>query len=369
MWRQFGYRATRAETIPYLTNPETQLAPYAVMKLMQERGKIHTGTITVIGNEHYQAGETVYIAPKEMLYYIESVSHDIDLANNSFRTTLRLSYGRPLGQYIPQPFDIIGRTLLGDAKRGGLDQRVHRARPASSQVKTLETLYLPADMRRGVVPGVSGPNIETFIKENMPKIKTAIVKANSAIHSSGGESVKIEIRGFVVSNTDLLAGTTGAGSPAITPSETILQTYISEVRKIMTTGVYPESIVSVADGIDAIVSEINEKSEEASQRVEDKYFKQKSTPGVVITIDKKLTDEDIKYRRMPSQQAWMSGTRDSGGRDIGLPTHALDIVLIVDRNVKGDTDGEPIRGQHSALPTQSGSDISVRAPDDDIGIA
>lgn len=367
LWRQFGYRHAADDKVPYLNNPETQLAPYAVMRLMQQRGQIHTGSITIVGNEHYQVGETVYIAAKEMLYYITSVNHSIDLRSNSFTTTLQLAYGRPLGQYIPQPFDIIGRTLLADAARGGLNQRVNRAPPASAQVKVLETLYFPIKTSEAPAPDIDNGPMQHFIKTNASKIKNAIIKAHSTISSSGGASIKLEIRGFMVADINKLTGRRQDGKPVVTPTEDTIKAYMSAIRSVMTTGIYPEETIPLNDSLSIDATQVNDKSEEAPQRIEEKYFKQGSDPGAIVVIDRKLTDDDIKYRRMPSQRAWMSDSIDPSGQSLGLPVNALDIAIIVDRSVTGDSAGEQTQGQHIA-PAQAGElDASLGVPNDDMG--
>jgi len=368
MWRQFGYKATNPETIPYLTNPETQLAPYAVMRLLQERGKIHQATVTVIGNEHYQAGDTVYITSKEMLYYVEQVTHVVDLNNNSFTTKLSLSYGRPLGQYIPQPFDIIGRTLLSDAKRGGLDQRVHRAPPTSSQVKILETLYFPGDIRQSPSLNMDDLFANSFVVNNAVKIKNAVIKANSILKSRSQDSARIEIRGYTLSNPSKFTSRSSSGEPLTTTSETIVKQYMTLVRQIMTTGIYPEVSVPISEQVSIATTKILNQDNASAEKIENKYFKEGSDPGVVVVIDQKLKADDIKYRRMPSQNAWVNGARSADGRSMGLPINSLDIALIIEKNVRGDSSGESSSGKHEAPPAWP-SDASATVPDNDMGFA
>lgn len=367
MWRQFGYRTGAPETVPYLTNPETQLAPYAVFRLLKERGRIHNGSITIIGNEHYQVGETVYVAPKEMLYYIEEVNHRIDLSNNSFVTTLSLSYGRPLGQYIPQPFDLIGRTMLAGSKNNGLDMRVNRLPPVSSQIQILETVHFSSDIRQAPAFDIEGEFTQEFIKINAGRIVNAITKANSML--SKNDASEIELRGYTMSSMDPNGGRATDGKPVITPYSSVIKKYMEITKDLMVTGIFPETTIPFSDGLEYQIS-LNPNLGSGSftnQRVEAKHFK--SDPGIVVEIDKEMTPEDIKFRRMPSQQAWLNGTQASDGAIVGLPINSIDIVLIVGKNKKGDVDAENKTGSHQspAPPSTEPATSTNAAPDADIG--
>lgn len=116
LWRQYGWRADREFHIPYFTSAELQCAPYAVMLLSRQRRNIVTGNVTVIGNEYYQLGDVVYVAHRQLLYYVERVQHSIGYESD-FRTTLTLKYGHAPGEYIPTPLDIIGKALTNSANK------------------------------------------------------------------------------------------------------------------------------------------------------------------------------------------------------------------------------------------------------------
>jgi hypothetical protein len=111
LWRMYGFRAANAVNVPFLSDPDTQLAPYAVSLLNRARGQILNGTITIAGNEFMQVGEVVFIEPENMLYYVEKVSHSFEFGGK-FTTTLKLSYGHHAGHYIPTAFDTIGKVMF-----------------------------------------------------------------------------------------------------------------------------------------------------------------------------------------------------------------------------------------------------------------
>lgn len=108
LWRQYGFRTEKTFDKPYFSSAEYQCAPYAVMLLSRQRSNILSGNITIVGNEFYQLGDVVYIAHRQMLYYVTKISHSFGF-DSSFQTTLELKYGHPVGQYIPTPLDMIGK--------------------------------------------------------------------------------------------------------------------------------------------------------------------------------------------------------------------------------------------------------------------
>jgi len=110
MWRMYGVRSPQTITAPFLNNPETQSAPYAVSLLNQSRKNILRASMTVVGNEYYQPGEVVYVKKLDMLFYVEAVNHNFTYGS-SFTTSLTLCYGHNPGEYIPTAVDVIGKIL------------------------------------------------------------------------------------------------------------------------------------------------------------------------------------------------------------------------------------------------------------------
>jgi hypothetical protein len=113
LWRQYGYKVSPDIKLPYANNPDTQCRPFAHLELQMQRVKINTGSVTVVGNEYYEPGDTIYIKSKGLLYYIKSVSHSFDYGS-SYTTQLDLTNGHPPGIYLPSPLDIIGQQVLKD---------------------------------------------------------------------------------------------------------------------------------------------------------------------------------------------------------------------------------------------------------------
>ncbi len=111
LWRMYGFKTTAEKKVPFLSDPESQLKPYAAFLLLKQRKKVMTGTVSVMGNEYYQLGDVVYLADRDMLFYVTGITHSFTNGED-FSTNLTLAYGRPPGEYIPTPLDIIGKTLL-----------------------------------------------------------------------------------------------------------------------------------------------------------------------------------------------------------------------------------------------------------------
>lgn len=127
LWRQYGFRSEKPFDKPFFSSADYQCAPYAVMLLSRQRKNIVTGTATVVGNEFYQLGDVVYVAHRQMLYYVTKISHNFGY-NGDFKTTLELKYGHPPGQYIPTPLDLIGKMQITKGNSQG-SYRIRRETP------------------------------------------------------------------------------------------------------------------------------------------------------------------------------------------------------------------------------------------------
>ena len=110
MWRMYGFRTFGNVSAPYLTDPVSQLAPFAVYLLNRARRNVLNATATIVGNEFMQPGEVVYVESYDLLFYIETVQHSYAPGSN-WSTNLTLSYGHPVGEYIPTMLDVIGKSL------------------------------------------------------------------------------------------------------------------------------------------------------------------------------------------------------------------------------------------------------------------
>jgi hypothetical protein len=113
LWRNYGFATTAAINVPFLSDANSQAAPYAAMLLSRARKNILQGTVRIVGNEFMQPGEVVYLEDRGMLFYVKSVQHSFSFGSD-FSTTLELTYGHSPGEYIPEPLDVIGKLLYNN---------------------------------------------------------------------------------------------------------------------------------------------------------------------------------------------------------------------------------------------------------------
>lgn len=203
MWRSYGFRKSNTVNIPSLQNPETQLAPFAVYLLNRMRKNIFKGTLTIVGNEFMQPGEVVYIESKDLLFYVENVSHSFSYGGD-FTTTLTLTYGHAPGAYIPTHLDIIGKTLYSKAHSSNL-VRHSRNEPADGS-KYITTLVIDdrgvdPDNENAVASLTPGQSIDALVggsfgesnRRNMDKI---IITLAGAFTPNNQRVPKIRLRTY-----------------------------------------------------------------------------------------------------------------------------------------------------------------------------
>lgn len=369
-WRQFGFRAEQTLNRPYLQDPETQCAPYAVFKLIQQRKKVHSGRVTVVGNEFYQAGDVVYVNNRQMLYYVNSVQHQISIANGTFRTVLDLTYGHVLGEYIPTPLDIIGKALLSDAKQhyGGI--KANRVVTSAVDVVHLETLTFPLtaeidniERERAFRAGTNNADLvdrrlkagQEFAKINARKARKAIQRARVRINKNNQDTARIEVRGYYLSG-ELTKYRTEA---FITFTKRLLLGELSAENDIELAADDAAKITDGSIGLDAgFPLDSQNAIESPSIKTVD-----------AIDLEKELTVEEAQLRYMPSSQAWANSADVDFGAASGLPINSIDIFLVFEKSKRGDSIEA---AKESARPVQEDpndckTDSSVIAPPSSLG--
>lgn len=113
LWRMYGLKNPSTVNVPFLTDPKSQLAPYASTLLSKARKNILKASVTIAGNEFQQPGEVVYLEDNQLLYYVRSVSHSFTYGSG-FSTTMDLEYGHAPGDYIPNVFDTVGKIIYNN---------------------------------------------------------------------------------------------------------------------------------------------------------------------------------------------------------------------------------------------------------------
>ena len=113
MWRNYGLIQSSKINVPFLSDPNTQCAPYASMILSRARREVLRGSVTIVGNEYMQPGEVIFLEDRGLLFYVASVKHYYS-QGSSFTTSLELTYGHTPGDYIPILLDVIGKLIYNN---------------------------------------------------------------------------------------------------------------------------------------------------------------------------------------------------------------------------------------------------------------
>jgi len=189
LWRQYGYRP-QTKDLPFISDVEGQARPYAILELGLQKLSVNRANASVVGNEFYQPGDTVYIPSKGLLYYVESVSHNFNYGQ-SFTTSLTLVYGHPPGDYVPGPLDVIGQELVGNM----LDEPalIHRTTDTDDNYRVLKpdsTLVFPTG-GAGIAELLSG-------SDNQVRFTNMMVDLMGSLSGSK----YLLIRGFVADEND-----------------------------------------------------------------------------------------------------------------------------------------------------------------------
>lgn len=111
MWRNYGFKDPSVIKVPFFQDPVNQCGPYAAMVLTRNRSNILRGTLTISGNEYQQPGEVIYLKDRNLLFYVNSVKHNY-VEGQSFTTSMDLTYGHSIGDYIPTFLDTIGKVII-----------------------------------------------------------------------------------------------------------------------------------------------------------------------------------------------------------------------------------------------------------------
>lgn len=170
MWRNYGFKQPYIVTVPFLTDPSSQLGPYAAMLLARDRHNVLGGSVTISGNEYMQAGEVVFLEDRNMLFYVSSVTHSYD-EGSSFTTSLELTYGHNVGEYIPTVMDTIGKMIYKNREIS--DMIIHR-QGSSTDEESLGVFQLS--------PTSPTLNVTVSGKENEPI--NSLTATNRAVYNN-----------------------------------------------------------------------------------------------------------------------------------------------------------------------------------------
>jgi len=185
LWRQYGYKS-KDISAPFLSDSEGQCKPYALFQLQKQRININKGSVTVIGNEFYQPGDSVFIRSKCLIYYVETVNHQFSFGS-TFNTSLSLSLGRPPGMYLPSPLDVIGQQFSTDPLK---DKVLNYRSPVGDDE------YRPLQPHSALLISGSSPTKENVLSkgENQSRFGNMIIDLNGSLI---GKSQYLLLRIFI----------------------------------------------------------------------------------------------------------------------------------------------------------------------------
>ena len=216
-WRTYGLKSGIPINVPFLSDPVSQLAPYASMILSRNRKNVIKGTVTISGNEYMQPGEVVYLQDRGQLFYVTSVQHNFGFGN-SFATTLQLSYGHTPGEYIPTPMDVIGKLVYNN--RDIASYTIQRQANSGNEI-SLGAVLLDAGgsntlSTSGDTPTSSFSAFNNQIINNILFTTAYMINANSS--KGNNITASIELRVYSDNNT---------------PTSSTLSSFAGDVRSVL----------------------------------------------------------------------------------------------------------------------------------------
>lgn len=197
-WRNYGFKNEAPIKVPFLSDPNTQCAPYASMILSLNRKNILRGSVTISGNEFMQPGEVVYLIDRGLLFYVTAVRHNFTF-NNQFHTTLDLSYGHSPGDYIPTPLDVIGKILYNNRDIAGY---TIQRQSSSANETNMGVVQLDPNTGDSGLPDVPNDNNEnpnapqsTFGSTNSSVLQNILFQAAYLVNSNNtaGNNVQAQV--------------------------------------------------------------------------------------------------------------------------------------------------------------------------------
>ena len=157
-WRNYGFRQQNPINVPFLSDPNSQCAPYASMILSRARRNILRGSITISGNEFQQPGEVIYLEDRGMLFYVSSVRHNFNYASG-FTTTMDLTFGHSPGEYIPTTVDVIGKLIYNNRDISGYTVQRQSSSSNDSNIGVVQRDDNTTTATSSGNPGTSSANV------------------------------------------------------------------------------------------------------------------------------------------------------------------------------------------------------------------
>jgi hypothetical protein len=203
-WRNYGFKNVAPITVPFLSDPNSQCAPYASMLLSRNRKNILRGTVTISGNEYMQPGEVVYLEDRSLLFYVTAVRHNFAFGG-SFTTTLDLSYGHTPGEYIPNVLDVIGKMIYNNKDIAGYV--IHRESNVSDEISMGVIQLDPSPAKPPPTNSSQNQAQDTYASNNSQVINNILFQAayliNANNNASSNTQASVELRIFYDNNNSV----------------------------------------------------------------------------------------------------------------------------------------------------------------------
>jgi hypothetical protein len=303
LWQMYGLRQENPVNVPFLQDPNTQCAPYAVFLLNLARKQIFKAQCQVIGNEFIQAGEVYYIEDRDLLFYANSVSHSFGF-NSQFTTTLDLTFGHNPGEYIPTQLDIIGKGLYTNRHQADLVRQVRHNRADDSRALSVVTRDVKQPV--GIIPSGTTNNVKallegTFGEQNKKNLGNIMLATTGLLTPTTFDRVmNIEIRTYKNSEFGLDA------SPELAELVQSISAWLGDPRSVS------------IDGEDLLP---------ATNRP---LINQERIIPEVIDLSTKIKDD-----RSPSSMAWTMARTITNSSDL---SYVNDITAVSEQNAKEGND-------------------------------
>jgi hypothetical protein len=193
MWRNYGYKDAHVVNVPFLSDPATQLGPYAAMVLTRNRSNILRGTLTITGNEYMQPGEVIYLEDRNLLFYVNSVRHSFQ-EGSGFTTSMDLTYGHSIGEYIPTYVDTIGKLIYKNQEAAST---IIQRQDSSAPEENLGVIQLDGKnpTANAIATGQSGSNTNqtsNFATTNATVVNNILYNTLYMINSNNTEGNNVQ---------------------------------------------------------------------------------------------------------------------------------------------------------------------------------
>jgi hypothetical protein len=262
MWRNYGFKEPYIVNVPFLQDPVSQLGPYASMILSRNRYNILRGTLTISGNEYMQPGEVIYLENRNLLFYVTSVSHSLT-QGAGFTTTLELSYGHSIGEYIPTVLDTIGKLIY---KNQEVTNTIIHRQDSSATEENLGVLQIDGNNPTVPVTGNSSDNasnVSPYAATNQTVINNILYTAAYVINANNtvGNNVKaaVELRIFYDKNNPV-------NSQLMTQATAAMQSLTGGSQSINNAAVQNQPVQNITLPADAVTIATISMDDETDRR-------------------------------------------------------------------------------------------------------